>query len=164
MDRSIMQADQIIPLLQATLVPVVMISAVALTCLTIQTRYGRIIDRIRALNEEKRAIKTTIGDSRGSNSSELRPQKERLEFIETILEKLAKRGLYLKWALFLMLSSIFCFLATSFLILLSAFAITQGYLVLGLFSIGMMFVLVGSVLLILEVALSYTMTMMEIRA
>jgi hypothetical protein len=156
-----MQADQIIPLLQATLVPVVMISAVALTCLTIQTRYGRIIDRIRALNEEKRAIKTTIGDSRGS---ELRPQKERLEFIETILEKLAKRGLYLKWALFLMLSSIFCFLATSFLILLSVFAITQGYLVLGLFSIGMMFVLVGSVLLILEVALSYTMTMMEIRA
>lgn len=159
-----MQADQIISLLQVTLVPVVMISAVGLICLTIQTRYGRIIDRVRALNEERRAIKTTVGVYSASNSSELRHQKERLEFIETILEKLAKRGLYLKWALFLMFSSTFCFVATSFLILISAFTITQGYLVLGLFSIGMMFVLVGSALLILEVALSYTMTMMEIKA
>ncbi|MBS7612350.1 DUF2721 domain-containing protein [Candidatus Bathyarchaeota archaeon] len=157
-----MQADQIIPLLQVTLVPVVMISAVGLICLTVQTRYGRIIDRIRALNEEKRAIKTVLRITDASNP-ELHRQKERLEFVETILEKLTKRGLYLKWALFLMLSSVFCFIATSFLILMSAIGITQGYLILGLFSIGMICVLVGSLLLSLEVALSYTMTMMEIR-
>jgi hypothetical protein len=157
-----MQADQIISLLQVTLVPAVMISAVGLICLTIQTRYGRIIDRIRALNEEKRAIKTTLRNY-SSSSSELNSQRKRLEFIETILEKLAKRGLYLKWALFLMLFSIFCFVATSFFILINAIGIIQGYLVIGLFSIGMICVLVGSALLSLEVALSYTMTMMEIR-
>jgi hypothetical protein len=62
-----------------------------------------------------------------------------------------------------MLFSIFCFVATSFFILINAIGIIQGYLVIGLFSIGMICVLVGSALLSLEVALSYTMTMMEIR-
>lgn len=51
-----MALSDFINILQATISPVVMISGTGLICLVIQTRYGRIVDRIRQLIHEQQKL------------------------------------------------------------------------------------------------------------
>ena len=52
LERLVESAD-VIGLFQSVLVPVLMISGIGLFILLIQTRYGRIVDRIRSINYER---------------------------------------------------------------------------------------------------------------
>jgi len=108
---------------QTALVPVVLASTGGLLCLVVQTRYGRIVDRIREL-------------SRTSP-----PDME----VETMLELLFKRARHAKWSLFGLFFGISCFLTLSLVILVSMFfqEAVQLVLIVTLFAMGMAAMLVG---------------------
>ena len=109
--------------LQTALVPVVLSSTGGLLCLTVQTRYGRIVDHTRQL------LKDPAPDSE----------------VEQVLEMLFKRARYAKWSLFGLFLGVSCFLTLSLVILLSMLFPTpvQFPLIVGIFGIGMGAMLLG---------------------
>ncbi|MCD6448713.1 MAG: DUF2721 domain-containing protein [Thermoplasmata archaeon] len=89
---------EVVEILQASLVPIVILSAAGLLSLSMQQRYGRVIDRIRAFHE------MMVQDVSWKN------------LIEKQLDLLIKRGRLLRNSLFfLMLSILFALLSTFFL-------------------------------------------------
>lgn len=159
-----MELKQVESLIQATLVPVVMISGCGLMALVVQTRYGRIIDRLRALSEERRGISDRIGSPAHRGALD-----DRLRVIESQMAVLIRRGLLAKRALFFIASSVFAFVLTSFLLYLAyamgppsdrvfAFATPLAFLA------GMAFLLIGMLAMVWEVATSYRSTLAEVGA
>ncbi len=55
---------QVAALIQMTLVPVIMISAVGLICLVVQNRHGLVVDRIYRLNRERLRLRDQMAESR----------------------------------------------------------------------------------------------------
>lgn len=84
-----------ISLIQATIAPGVLISSCALLCLVIQTRYGRVIDRIKVFNQEHSSLTTNKSSSKYDMDS-----KKRIDDLKTQVTMLMKRGNYLKLSLF----------------------------------------------------------------
>jgi len=153
--------DQIISLIQATIAPDVLISGCALLCLVIQTRYGRVVDRMRTFNQEHSDLR------KNKSSSKYGPEYEkRIEEIRTQVAMLIERGNYLKLSLFGLFTGILCFILTSFLIfsayLLSAEEIYPVTIVT--FSVGLLLVIVGVLYAIREVFTSYTAVIHEIKS
>lgn len=109
--------------LETALVPVVLASTGGLLCLLVQTRYGRIVDRIRELS------KSTSSDTDAERS----------------LEMLFKRARHAKWSLFGLFFGISCFLTLSLVILISMFfpATIQLALIITIFVLGMGAMLIG---------------------
>ena len=109
--------------LQTALVPVVLASTGGLLCLVVQTRYGRIVDRIRELS------KSTSPDVE----------------TERMLEMLFRRARHAKWSLFGLFFGISCFLTLSLVILVSMFfpAAVQLGLIVTIFVLGMGSMLIG---------------------
>lgn len=154
--------EQAKSLIQATLAPVVMISGCGLIALVVQTRYGRIIDRIRALSEERRGLLERSGGLAHQGALD-----DRLRSIEAQMEKLIRRGLLVKRALFFITSSVFSFVLTSFLLYLAYIAGAPfdrlfAFLTPMAFLAGMAFLLIGMIAMVLEVAASYTSTLAEV--
>jgi len=83
--------DQIISLIQATIAPDVLISGCALLCLVIQTRYGRVVDRMRTFNQEHFDLRKSKSSSKYGSDYE-----RRIEEIRTEVAMLMKRGNYLR--------------------------------------------------------------------
>jgi len=153
--------DQIILLIQATIAPDVLISGCALLCLVIQTRYGRVVDRMRTFNQEHFDLK------RSKSSSEYGPEYEkRIEEIKTEVAMLMKRGNYLKLSLFGLFTGILSFILTSFLIfsayLLNAEEIYPVTIVT--FSVGLLLIIIGVLYAIREVFTSYAAVVHEIKS
>ena len=89
---------EIVDVLQASLVPIVILSAAALLSLLLQQRYGRVIDRIRIFHEK------------------LMKENSWKNLIMEQLKILIKRGKMLRNAMFfLMLCILFAVLSTFFL-------------------------------------------------
>ena len=89
---------EIVDVLQASLVPIVILSAAALLSLLLQQRYGRVIDRIRIFHEK------------------LMKENSWKNLITEQLKILIKRGKMLRNAMFfLMLCILFAVLSTFFL-------------------------------------------------
>ncbi|HVP16640.1 MAG TPA: DUF2721 domain-containing protein [candidate division Zixibacteria bacterium] len=156
-----MNFDQIILLIQATIAPDVLISGCALLCLVIQTRYGRVVDRMRTFNQEHFDLK------RSKSSSEYGPEYEkRIEEIKTEVAMLMKRGNYLKLSLFGLFTGILSFILTSFLIfsayLLNAEEIYPVTIVT--FSVGLLLIIIGVLYAIREVFTSYAAVVHEIKS
>jgi hypothetical protein len=109
--------------LQTALVPVVLASTGGLLCLVVQTRYGRIVDRIRELSRDPSADMD----------------------VERMLEMLFKRARHAKWSLFGLFFGISCFLTLSLVILVSLFfpAAAQLFLIVTIFVFGMASMLIG---------------------
>lgn len=157
-----MDLKQVESLIQATLAPVVMISGCGLIALVVQTRYGRIIDRIRALSEERRGLSERAGGFAHQGALD-----DRLRSIEAQMEKLIRRGLLVKRALFFIASSVFSFVLTSFLLYLAYIAGSPldrlfAFLTPLAFLAGMAFLLIGMIAMVLEVAASYSSTLADV--
>lgn len=156
-----MDFNQLISLIQATIAPDVLISSCALLCLVIQTRYGRVVDRMRAFNQEHFDLK------KGKLSSKYGPDYERrIEEIRTEVTMLMKRGNYLKLSLFALFAGILSFILTSFLVF-STYLVNASEIypvAIVTFSVGLLFIIVGVLYAIREVATSYAAVIHEINS
>ena len=128
------------------LAPVLLISGAGLLALSIQTRYGRVIDRIREFDAE---IRSSYPDCGSENI-----KKRRKESVVTQTKILLKRGKYLRNALFSLYLAVLFASLTSFIILASFFIGTGGA-EMALLSTGLLFLVVGMGYAIEDVALSY---------
>ena len=128
--------SRVFSVIQAMLSPAVMISCSGLLLLALTPKLGRVIDRIRLLNQEKTGIakKTALADI----------ESERLHSIEHQIEMLVSRAQLLKRSSGATLLAILFFVVTSALIGLSY--ITGFHLVkltLIAFMAGMLFIFAG---------------------
>jgi hypothetical protein len=153
--------EETLSLIQATITPDVMISGCALLCLVVQTRYGRVVDRIRVFNQEHFDLRKNKTSSKFGED-----YQRRIEEIKIEVAMLMRRGNFLRLSLFALFSSILSFIVTSFLIF-SAYLLN----LLGLYSIAFVFFSLGLLLLIggvvyaiREVAVSYTAVVHEIKS
>jgi Na+/melibiose symporter-like transporter len=153
--------DQIISLIQATIAPDVLISGSALLCLVIQTRYGRVVDRMRTFNQEHFDLRKSKFSSKYGADYE-----KRIVEIKTEIAMLMKRGNYLKLSLFALFSGILSFILTSFLIF-SAYLLNTSEIypvTIVIFSVGLLLIIVGVLYAIGEVATSYAAVIHEINS
>ena len=162
---SSMDIPELMNMLQATIGSAVMISSSALLCLIIQTRYGRVVDRIRQLIYEQRSLQQEKESERSNRGSEIDLTQERLKTIDVQIELLLKRGSKLRWALSLTFSAVFSFVFTSFLIMIGSL-INQAMvisLVAVTFFFGMFLLLLGAITTVNEIANSYDAIMKEVK-
>lgn len=156
-----MNFDQLISLIQVTIAPAVLISGCGLLCLVIQTRYGRIIDRMRIFNQEHSDLKKSKSASMYGEDYE-----KRMREIKIQMTMLIKRGNYLKLSLFSLFSGILSFILTSLLIF-SAYLLNRldiYYVTLVIFSLGLVLITVGMYFVIREVAKSYATILHDIKS
>jgi ABC-type multidrug transport system fused ATPase/permease subunit len=162
---SSMDIPELMNMLQATIGSAVMISSSALLCLIIQTRYGRVVDRIRKLIYEQRSLQQEKESERSNRGSEIDLTQERLKTIDVQIELLLKRGSKLRWALSLTFSAVFSFVFTSFLIMIGS--LVHQAMVISLvavtFFFGMFFLLLGAITTVNEIANSYDAIMKEVK-
>lgn len=148
-------ATNIIELIQASLAPLLLISAGGLLALTLQNRYGRIIDRIRFFDAEIRECFPNCHD-------DLKDTRKRS--IKEQTAALLRRGRYLRNALACVMVSIFLAALTS--ILISVYALAGSFLNPLMFSVfagALVSLLVGTSYAVKEILLSYDVIQMEIR-
>jgi len=153
-----MQLDtRIFSVIQSMLSPAVMISCSGLLLLALTPKLGRVIDRIRLLNQEKMSI------AKKSRLEDI--EKERLESIEHQIGMLVYRAQLLKRSSGATLLAILFFVITSALIGISFMTKTNVVtLTLVTFLIGMIFVFGGVVFAYLEIRISHDTIKEEIEA
>ena len=158
----LVESVDVISLFQSVLVPILMISGIGLFILLIQTRYGRIVDRIRSINYERlELIKSSI--IRKISKAEKTWNNYRLQALQEQMSTLVKRGKLLKYALQFMFISIFTSIFSSLLLFIEQIAkISMSSLILILFSIGMIMLLMACINVIREVAGSYKAVIFDI--
>jgi len=153
-----MQLDtRIFSVIQSMLSPAVMISCSGLLLLALTPKLGRVIDRIRLLNQEKMSI--------AKKRSLEQIERERLESIEHQTRMLVHRAQLLKKSSGATLLAILFFVITSVLIGISFVAkINVVTLTLVTFLVGMIFVFGGVGLAYLEIRISHDTIKEEIEA
>ena len=135
-------------IISAALAPILLISGAGLLSLSIQNRYGRVIDRIRDFNLEMR------GGCRDG---------KRRKSIEIQTELLVRRGVFLRNSLFSLFSSVILAALSSFFILMEAMSgYSMGGLATASFSLALLLMFLGMLFGIMDVALSYTAIEKEI--
>ena len=148
------QITEVTKIIGGVLTPAIMISCCGLLLLSLQNKYGRIIDRIRQFNTEKRTLlaKEVMTDI----------DKTRLESIEKQLEILVRRGRYQKNATLCLYIGVMLFVVTSISIALSFKMSAITVFAILTFGLGMLLVLFGAIFAALEIRISYRTTLLEI--
>jgi hypothetical protein len=147
--------SRVFSVIQAMLSPAVMISCSGLLLLALTPKLGRVIDRIRLLNQEKTGI--------AKKASLVDIEKERLQSIEHQIEMLVFRAQLLKRSSGATLLAILFFVVTSAVIGLSY--VTGLHLVtltLIAFMAGMFFVFAGVGFAYWEIRISHNTIKEEI--
>ncbi|MDI9620026.1 MAG: DUF2721 domain-containing protein [Candidatus Nezhaarchaeota archaeon] len=163
-----MEIQNVISVLQSTLTPVVMISALGLLCIVIQTRYGRVVDIMMRLSSEKRRIQYRLARIAAGyeKCQDTEMFTERLKVIEAQMDILVKRGSLVKWSMFTMFFAILCFILTSFLIWLGQTAMPVAAVntaTLGAFYLGMILAFSALMLILKDVLMTYKGMLIEAR-
>lgn len=139
---------RIFNVIQSMLAPSVMISCSALLLLSLIPRLSRVVDRIRALNQEKISI------AKKPNRDDI--EQERFDSIEHQGEMLAHRARLLKRSSGATLLAIFLFVITSVLIGISyVLKVNMVALTIGAFLVGMVIILGGVAFAYLEIRISH---------
>ena len=142
--------------LTAMITPAVLISACGALIFSTSSRLGRVIDRVRSLSERFQQL---AADPEKDDMFE-----ERRQLIFTQLDRQTSRARLIQRAMVAFYSALGVFVATSVAIaLISAFASNFTWIAAAFGLIGGMFMLYGSMLLIVEsrMALSAIMTEMD---
>jgi len=139
-----------------------MISGIGLFILIIQTRYGRVVDRIRAINNERlELIKEAI--IKKISKKEKIWNNYRLHDLQQQMSILVKRGKLLKDSLKFMFISILTFIISSLLLFIEQITkVPLSVIVLLLFAFGMIMLFLGGVNTIKEVTSSYNAVLFDI--
>jgi len=163
--RKIMDFDTQIwsSFIPSAVVPVVIISACGLLCLTFYNRLAFIVTRLRALQRERLAeYKDLFSLEEGHKSQLARKEAEHfLSFLEHQTADVLKRALYLRNCLFSLILAIFSLVITSLAIGLSLVYPSCEVAVLIFFVLGLFLVLSGLCFAIKEIILALRPIQME---
>jgi len=119
-------------LLQAALVPVVLISAIGILNFSLSGRYARVHDRIRHILHDIEAL---------SNEN----KADEIKRLKTQIDSLLYRGNLLKTSIFFMQLAIVIFIVDSLLLFLnSVYPSQMGWVVIIVFACGMLIILISS--------------------
>jgi len=133
----------LLSILQASLVPAIMLSGAGLISLSLQSRYGRVIDRIRIFHYE------------------ILKKDKISKFAEQQLDILIRRGKLLRNSMFgVLLCILFAVLTTIFLLINSIFNVFHS-LVLIFFSISLISLLMAMLFAVIEIFISYDAVLKE---
>ncbi len=133
----------IVDALQVSLVPIVILSAAALISLSIQQRYGRVIDRIRIFHEKLLADK----------------KWERL--IQEQLEILIRRGKLLRNAMFFLMPCILFALLTIVFLSVEILYGSMSMAVMLFFSLSLASLFISVIFATIEMFISYNAVLRE---
>ena len=160
-DIIIEQVD-ILSLFQTVLVPVLMISGIGLFILVIQIRYGRVVDRIRTINNERlELIKRSIMER--ISKAEKTWVDYRLQDLQKQMSILVGRGKLLKDSLRFTFISIFTFIISSLLLFIELITeMPLSSVILIVFTSGMILLFLTCINIIKEVASSFSAVMYDI--
>jgi hypothetical protein len=138
--------NQLVPILQLAIGPVILISGVGLLLLTLTNRFGRLLDRARQLNHERPASDADAADVRAQ------------------IEILHRRAGILR--LSVILGAITVLLVAVLILVLfvaALFGLEAGWLIVGMFCLGQL-ALIGSMLaFIRDMNLSLAAVRLEIK-
>ena len=152
-----MELSKIVQNIQSILAPAIMISSSALLLLGFQNKFSALFNRFRALNEEKRYLRK----KREKDNLE----RERLKNLEKQLAALTRRAFYVKNAIVFTYLAIIAFLITSFFIFLGIyFNIQHEHLIIFSFEAGLAGVLMASIMIVIEVGISYRILRLEYKS
>lgn len=133
-----MSVEELVPALQLSIGPVILISGIGLVMLSMTNRYGRVIDRARALRRMERSCETA--------------QEERIREQLEILSRRARLG---RLAILLAsVSLLFAALLICSLFVLSYWSLDWGWAIVGLFSVSMLSFVMSLILFTRDVELS----------
>ncbi len=134
---------EVVEILQASLVPIVILSAAGLLSLSMQQRYGRVIDRIRTFHE------MMVRDVSWKN------------LIEKQLDLLIKRGRLLRNSLFFLMLSILFALLSTFFLSFQFLGGNTGSMTLVLFYFSLFSLFIAIVFAVMEIFISYQAVLKE---
>jgi len=147
----------------SAVVPVVIISACGLLCLTFYNRLAFIVTRLRALQRERLGEYKDLFRLEQSHKSKLARQEAEhfLSFLEHQTVDVLKRALYLRNCLFCLILSIFSLVITSHAIGLSLIYPSIEVAVLFFFVLGLFLMLSGLYFALREIILALRPIQME---
>ncbi len=152
----------VVELFQKVLVPILLISGIGLFILVIQTRYGRIVDSLRIMNNERRELVKIMLMKRTSKFEKIW-NNNRLQSLQEQMSILVKRGKLLKDSLRFLFIVIFTSITSSLLLFIEQIINTPMSLaVLFLFLFGMIMLLLACINVIKEVSNSYRAVIYDI--
>lgn len=133
-----------IEFLTAMVTPALLISATGSLVLSTSTRLGRVVDRVRSLEERLSDI-IYVDDK-----SEVPLYDKRVEVIVDLLDKVTSRSRILQRAMGSFYYGLMFFVLTSVMIAVAAFFSTYRWIPIPIGIIGIMFIFYGSLLMLLE--------------
>ena len=143
-------------LIEVMLAPGLMISACGLLLLGMNNKYSLVVNRIRLLNEERRAERYELVNKKGL--------KKRHKSIGIQIEKLFSRMSLIRNAVFSYSVAVAFFIVSSLLIGINSVTepVYVNWLVILSFLIGMLFVFTGVIFAAIEVWKGYKIVVIEI--
>lgn len=150
-------------IISSSVVPVVIISASGLLCLTFYNRLAFIVTRLRTLQRERIAEYKEIFALEEKNRGKLVPkEKEKfLHFLEQQTIEVLKRARYLQKCIFWLITSIFSLVLTSLLLGISVLLPSLEIIAFLFYVLGLFSLLYGLVFAILEIKLALSPIQME---
>jgi hypothetical protein len=160
MNPNLTESLSVIQVIQLILAPGIMINACGLLLLSISNKFTSVLNRIRALTEEKR--KLVFHETK----REILPvETQRIESITRQVSGLLFRARLIRNAVFCYLLAVGMFVATSLFIGIDYFAsmIQLRYIILGTFLLGMIIVFVGVIFGVLDTMKGYHIVEFEVQ-
>ncbi len=153
------QSLSVIEAIQLILAPAVMISACGLLMLGINTKFSNVLNRIRALNEEKRRLISSASDRTLAF-----PENQRLASVARQLQQLLRRAYFVRNSLLCYIAAVALFVITSLLIGVHYFSGMAGLqvAVILMFLVGMISVVMGIVYAALDTKMGYDVVRFEV--
>jgi hypothetical protein len=160
MNSNLSENLSVIQAIQLILAPGVMISACGLLLLGINNKFTSVLNRIRALTEEKRKIILNA-----ANRNFLSAEMQRVESITRQVTGLLERAKLIRNSIFCYLCAVGLFVGTSLMIGADYFVplLELRYLILGLFLSGMIVVFVGVVFGVRDTMKGFSIVQFEVR-
>jgi hypothetical protein len=133
-----------IEFLTAMITPALLISATGSLVLSTSTRLGRVVDRVRVLEERLSTLITT------EDKSSIPLYDQRLETIVNLLDKVTTRSRILQRAMGAFYYGLGFFILTSVSIAVAGFVNTYRWLPIPIGIVGIIFLFYGSLLMLFE--------------
>lgn len=151
---NIKDVAQVSQAISGILAPAVMINASALVILALQNKYSQLIDRLRALNDERRDLKHSE-----------QPSEQRLANVVEQIDAILLRAKMVRNSIVSLYVSIMLFVLSSLIIggrFIDAIKIPIS-LSLGLFMIAMILVFAGGFFALRDIGHAFTVARLEVR-
>ena len=160
MNPNLSENISVIQVIQLILAPGIMINACGLLLLSISNKFTSVLNRIRALTEEKRKLIFNAAER------EYYPiENQRIESISRQVSGLLHRARLIRNAVFCYLFAVGLFVTTSLFIGMDYFvSILQfRYFILGAFLLGMVVVFIGVIFGVLDTMKGYNIVKFEVQ-